>query len=478
MAFVTGNDLKNDWLIGTSANDTIKGYGGNDTLKGGGGADYINGGAGIDTAMYVDSWTGVYVDLATGRGQYGTAEGDTLVSIENLYGSSYGDMLYANDANNELRGLDGNDYLLGRGGADFIDAGWGDDHLDGGAGADYLMGGEGYDFAAYSVSPTAVFVYLHEGAGYGGDAAGDWLSGIEGVYGSWYDDMLVGDAGHNTFYGSYGTDALYGGDGNDALLGGEGQDFLRGQAGNDQLYGDAGDDQLNGGDGADIVSGGAGYDLADYSHSSAGVIVSLATGYGYSGDAEGDWLNGIEALFGSVYDDVLHGDAGDNFVNASDGGDTVHGDAGDDELIGSGGNDWLYGGAGFDALNGGGGNDWLEGGLGTDSLTGGVGADTFAWSHTDHTLPGTWPADRVLDFNPGEGDRLNLGAIDADVTRPGNQAFRFIGSAEFSGAPGEIRYVDTFQGTIIQMNTNASTDAEAWIRLTGHVTPDASWFVL
>jgi Ca2+-binding RTX toxin-like protein len=478
MALLFGNDLKNDWLIGTAGNDTIKGYGGNDTLKGGGGADYINGGAGIDTAMYVDSWTGVSVDLSAGRGYYGTAEGDTLVSIENLYGSSYGDSLYGNEASNELRGLDGNDYLLGRDGADFLDAGWGDDHLDGGAGADYLMGGEGYDFASYTASPAGVVVSLAVGTGEWGDAQGDWLSGIEGLYGSRYDDALYGDGANNTFYGDDGNDALYGEGGDDLLLGGADRDYLYGGSGNDQLYGDAGDDWLEGHDGADTIVGGSGFDMAGYGFSPAGIIVSLAAGHGYGGDAEGDLLLGIDGVSGSGYDDVLDGDAGDNLFYAGNGADTVHGDAGDDQLFGGGDNDWLYGGAGADELRGETGNDRLEGGLGTDFLTGGYGADTFVWSATDETLPGLWSSDRVLDFNRAEGDRLDLHLIDADVDAPGNQAFQFIGTAEFSGAPGELRYVDTFQGTIIEMNTNGSPDAEAWIRVTGHVTPDASWFVL
>ena len=49
-------------------------------------------------------------------------------------------------------------------------------------------------------------------------------------------------------------------------------------------------------------------------------------------------------------------------------------------------------------------------------------------------------ADVVADFNRAEGDRIDLSAIDADVYAAGNQAFTFIGTAAFSGTPGEIRY--------------------------------------
>jgi Ca2+-binding RTX toxin-like protein len=71
-----------DMLWGTDGGDRIYGYGGNDWLTGNGGADRLDGGAGIDSAFYDDSTVGVTVNLATGRGYLGSAEGDTLVSIE------------------------------------------------------------------------------------------------------------------------------------------------------------------------------------------------------------------------------------------------------------------------------------------------------------------------------------------------------------------------------------------------------------
>src|SRR3954447_13981789 len=82
MAIVNGTSSA-DSLYGTNGADTINGLGGNDTLKGMGGADRLDGGAGIDTAFYSDSSVGVNVNLATGRGLGGTAEGDTLVNVEN-----------------------------------------------------------------------------------------------------------------------------------------------------------------------------------------------------------------------------------------------------------------------------------------------------------------------------------------------------------------------------------------------------------
>ena len=94
----SGDDL----LWGTDGIDNISGYGGNDWLTGNGGADSLNGGAGIDSAFYDDSTVGVSVNLATGRGYGGSAEGDTLYSIEYLYGSFHNDALTGNDLSNDL----------------------------------------------------------------------------------------------------------------------------------------------------------------------------------------------------------------------------------------------------------------------------------------------------------------------------------------------------------------------------------------
>jgi serralysin len=73
---------------------------------------------------------------------------------------------------------------------------------------------------------------------------------------------------------------------------------------------------------------------------------------------------------------------------------------------------------------------------------------------------------------------LDLSAIDADVYTAGDQPFKFIGTAAFSGAPGEIRYVQAGIDTDIFIQTDADLAAEGVIRIAGHHTPDASWFAL
>ncbi|WP_280109888.1 calcium-binding protein, partial [Azospirillum sp. B506] len=126
-----------DQLTGDGGANRLRGGGGNDTLIGGAGADSLSGGAGIDTADYSASGAAVSVNLATGIGHGGDAEGDRLDGVENLIGTGFADSLTGDGAAN---------YLDGRGGADSLSGGAGDDTLrvldDGFASLD---GGSGFD---------------------------------------------------------------------------------------------------------------------------------------------------------------------------------------------------------------------------------------------------------------------------------------------------------------------------------------------
>ncbi|MFI0849246.1 calcium-binding protein [Mesorhizobium sp. IMUNJ 23232] len=278
-----------DVLDGNGGNDILLGGAANDRLIGGDGADALQGGAGLaDTADYSASAAPVSVNLSTGIGSGGDAQGDTLSGIERLIGSS------------------GNDTLIG--------SSFTDDTLIGGAGADALTGSGGVDTADYSSSGAAVSVNLGAGTGAGGDAQGDTLSDISSAIGSTFDDVLTG----------IGTSA-------GMLDGGAGNDFLTGAA---TLNGAAGNDSFLASAWAETVNGGADNDTVSYAASSAGVTVDLLLSGPQvsSGDASGDTLTGIENLTGSLFSDTLIGDEGGNFLN--DGGV-----GGADILIGHGGND-------------------------------------------------------------------------------------------------------------------------------------------
>jgi Ca2+-binding RTX toxin-like protein len=337
---IYGGDAYDD-LYGEDGNDDLFGGAEKDWLFGGDGADNLDGGADEDCAFYRDSTVGVFVDLETGLGYGGTAEGDTLTDIEDLVGSEHNDTLVGDNNANWFAGEYGDDTLRGGGGSDFLygdsliwrnnDVVWpsnmyavGDDTLIGGGGGDYLDGGEGNDTAGYDDSPAGVTVSLIGNTAVGGHAAGDTLVSIENLTGSGFADWLEGDNTVNVLSGSDGDDTLLGFGDADSLSGGDDNDTL------------------NGGGGADYLDGGEGNDTATYIDSDQGVFVSLTDGTGWGGDARGDTLVRIENLTGSDHNDDLEGDDGANVLN---------GLAGDDELEGRAGADILNGGAGSDTAS-------------------------------------------------------------------------------------------------------------------------------
>ncbi len=318
-------------------------------------------------------------------------------------GTANADVLNGSAGDDTLYGAGGNDKLSGGAGADVLTGDAGDDSLVGGAGEDYLMGGVGNDtldggadadWASYEDATAAVKVDLNlTTAQATGGAGTDLLKNIENLYGSAFNDTLLGNAGVNY---------LSGGAGNDSLFGANGEDHLEGGAGNDTL---------NGGNGDDVVSYEDGL--------SGGVTIDLNLTTGQANGAHGtDTLISIEAVWGSTFDDKLTGNAADNYLYGGKGADT------------------LSGGAGADVLIGGDGNDVVTGGLGADDLTGGAGDDLFKFVGGDsgvfNSLGGVAVSttDVVNDFQGGVyatgvvggaggmplGDRLDFGMVQGTAT--------------------------------------------------------------
>ncbi len=151
---------------------------------------------------YKDSAAGVTVNIGTGAASGGDAQGDQLISVENVTGSGRTDSLTGNAAANILQGL---------------------------TGADLLNGGGGNDTASYTGAlGGGVSVNLATGAATGSDAQGDQLLSIENLIGSSGSDALTGSSIANVLNGGSGNDALTGGAGADRLIGGLGKDALIG----------------------------------------------------------------------------------------------------------------------------------------------------------------------------------------------------------------------------------------------------------
>lgn len=195
-------------VIGTNRSDTIVGNLRDNLIIGGAGVDVINGGAGRDTA---DFWTpdvlnGAIVNLSLTTNQVqndGFGNRETLVSIENLNGTSLADNLTGNRLANRISGYDGNDTING---------GAGNDTLVGGRGFDQLTGGTGADVFVFD----GLFVVGDAGGGSWGPVITDFRSGIDTLVSAWATDPLrfqngtsAGTAGEAWFYFDGATNRLF-----------------------------------------------------------------------------------------------------------------------------------------------------------------------------------------------------------------------------------------------------------------------------
>jgi Ca2+-binding RTX toxin-like protein len=179
MGSATGTASGNDTLTnvfsvrGSNFDDTLLGSAGNDTFEGRGGFDFIDGAAGFDLVRYDNGSNGPGSFVADALGGFTATAGghqtDTLVNIESIRGTNFGDQFDGSASGNgyTFDGRGGNDTLVGSQGNDVLLGGDGNDLLRGGLGADFLDGGLGAD--------RFDFDHLSE--------AGDTVAGFEAVPG-------------------------------------------------------------------------------------------------------------------------------------------------------------------------------------------------------------------------------------------------------------------------------------------------------
>lgn len=194
---------------------------------------------------------------------------------------------------------------------------------------------------------------------------------------------------------------------------------------------------------------------------------------------------GNDLIYGSIYgdtirayngDDDVYAGSGDDYVYGGAGSDYIYGENGFDDLYGDAGRDFLSGGGGMDNLYGGSGNDRLNGGAGSDLMNGGYGADVFAFTNTDVRNQDQF-YDYIEDFFHSDGDKIDVSRIDA-ISGGSDNAFKFVGMAAFSGAAGELRYLNSGGNTFLEFDLNGDRAADYVIEVKGDFDLTSSDFIL
>jgi len=306
--------------------------------------------------------------------------------------------------------------------------GAGNDVLPSFANTDTFDGGAGFNTVDYVHYGAAITINLADPSQNTGNAVGDIYTNITNVIGTNYDDTLIGDSNNNGLEGGAGADSLTGGGGT--------------------------------------------LDWASYIHapettSGIGITANLADPSQNTGDAFGDTYHGINSLIGSNYDDILVGDANDNYLRGRDGADMLIGGDGHDiadyrfgpavtvDLATPSNNTSVAIGDTYDSIEGVRGSDFADHLYGRDNSGSGY-AESFEGRGGDDFIDGGGGFDRAVYGNEDRGITVNLGAgTVAGGANTGNDTLRSI-----EGIFG-TEHVDVYDASGFTADTDPSPSINA-----------------
>lgn len=149
-----------------------------------------------------------------------------------------------------------------------------------------------------------------------------------------------------------------------------------------------------------------------------------------------------------------------------------------DILLGNAIGNKLYGNAGNDTIKGLGGADVIRGGAGADKLYGGSGGDDFDFTKLSDSKTLSTGRDTIYDFDGDKGDFISLDALDANANKTGNQAFKFIGEADFTKSAGQLHFIVGSSSTLVEGDVNGDGKADFQIKIASAYDFIASDFIL
>lgn len=361
-----------------------------------------------------------------------------------------------------ITGTEGDDALTGTSGSEVFDALGGNDWIMTGGSSNRVDGGAGVDMVSYADRSGPVDFEQATGTVVASGFV-DFLTDVEGVTGTSAGDIFRVSSG--TIRGLGGDDTFF------FRPAGRSQDF----------------------------DGGSGWDLLSFTGSSTDTSLSLFRGRGFSGDADGITISGIEQVRTGTGNDEITGDHGNNVLMSL---------AGNDTLIGIGGNDTLHGGDGVDVAvfsydrdqytitttgfrtiveyigpGPGDGRDvvdfveilrFVDGDVRTDTILGTPDDDWLYWQSGKTVADGLAGYDRLdfkesvsgIRFDGASGMAVEIGSIAAvqlsniEVVRGSAQADSFIASAaaeRFEGAAGQDVFIGGGAGDLFDGGASVDT---------------------
>ncbi|MCL6751812.1 calcium-binding protein [Nostoc sp. CCCryo 231-06] len=310
---------------------------GNNTLNGGAGDDNLNASysTGNNTLNGDAGDDNLNASYSTGNNLLSGGDGNDGLLVSGLFAYSGSFERYYGSGNNTLNGGAGNDYLDASytTGNNILNAGTGDDNLYIGnaEGNNLLSGGDGNDSFDVGVgiedgyTPPSSLVTQTVDGGKGDDLLSVGYRGAtEGITSTFNAITNIGSITSGTNRVNYKNIErldIFGTDYDDLIVGSNGNDALSGLGGNDTIDGGKGDDSL----------------YVYYTDATKGITSTFnaTTNIGsITAGTEGVNYKNIERLniFGTDYDDLIVGSNGNDTIDGLGGNDTIDGGKGDDLL--------------------------------------------------------------------------------------------------------------------------------------------------
>jgi Ca2+-binding RTX toxin-like protein len=203
---ITGAPNNLNYLHGDQNDNVLIGGNNFNWFEGGGGNNTLIGGTGTDLADYLGTNGPVTIDLPAGKVYHGNYV-DTLSSIEQFRGTTFGDTFTGDAANDYYVSLGGNAKIYGGTGNNWFEVYSGDNTMVGGSGNDKLVAGTGSDVLTGGGGANTFVIGAH-GAGHTeitdfNAAAGDRIDFSQDALVKQMSDLTVSDDGHGNAMVSY-----------------------------------------------------------------------------------------------------------------------------------------------------------------------------------------------------------------------------------------------------------------------------------